>query len=222
MICPNDSVCCDHEPLARYVKIRVAHVPGTPRVMDPDMHHGTCVTHVPLCMSGSIASGFLWSRCREKHSRHSRRMRNPQFSLSGKRPMVELGNADLLNDYALTLILKPSHSGCQSNHRKLSHWGMLYWVDSRFAPSQWETAILRNDVSHWLGANLESAPLCLCYWTGPSLVLEMACLLIHATNQCWVIALLITFRIWIKLRIFTSKMHLNVACKMLANLFRPQ
>ena len=29
-------------------------------------------------------------------------------------------------------------------------------VDSRFAPSQWETALLCNDVSPWLGANLES------------------------------------------------------------------
>ena len=28
--------------------------------------------------------------------------------------------------------------------------------DSRFAPSQWETALLCNAVSHWLGANLES------------------------------------------------------------------
>ena len=30
-------------------------------------------------------------------------------------------------------------------------------ADSRFAPSQWETALLCNNVSHWLGANLESA-----------------------------------------------------------------
>ena len=29
-------------------------------------------------------------------------------------------------------------------------------ADSRFAPSQWETALLCNDVSHWLGASLES------------------------------------------------------------------
>ena len=29
-------------------------------------------------------------------------------------------------------------------------------ADSRFAPSQWETALLCNDVSHWLDANLES------------------------------------------------------------------
>ena len=40
-----------------------------------------------------------------------------------------------------------------------------YWVpeppqdiraDSRFVPCQWETALLCNDVSHWLGASLES------------------------------------------------------------------
>ena len=30
-------------------------------------------------------------------------------------------------------------------------------ADSRFAPSQWETALLCNAVSHWLGASLESA-----------------------------------------------------------------
>ena len=29
--------------------------------------------------------------------------------------------------------------------------------DSRFAPSQWEKALLCNDFSHWLGTNLESA-----------------------------------------------------------------
>ena len=37
---------------------------------------------------------------------------------------------------------------------------VLSWVraDSRFVPSQWETSIQSNAVSHWLGANLESAP----------------------------------------------------------------
>ena len=46
-----------HGPLARCVKLRVAHAPGMPgtrspppRVSDTDMHHGTCVTHVPWCM----------------------------------------------------------------------------------------------------------------------------------------------------------------------------
>ena len=48
IMCPLDG------PLARYVKLRVAHAPGMSgtfypplRVSDPDMHHGTCVTHVP-------------------------------------------------------------------------------------------------------------------------------------------------------------------------------
>ena len=58
-----------------------------PRVSDSDIHHGTCVTHVPRCMPGSLTSGFLWSRWREKRFRHSRRMRSTQFCVSGKRPM---------------------------------------------------------------------------------------------------------------------------------------
>ena len=81
-----------HEPLTRYAKLRVAHAPGTfslpPWVSDPDMHHGTCVKHVPWCMPGSLTSGFLWNRWRGKRSRHSQRMRNPQFCVSGKRPIV--------------------------------------------------------------------------------------------------------------------------------------
>ena len=81
-----------HGPLARYVKLRVTHAPGMPgtlspttRVSDPDMHYGTCVTHVPRCMPGSLTTGFLWCRWRGKRSRHSRRMRNQQFCASGKR-----------------------------------------------------------------------------------------------------------------------------------------
>ena len=72
-----------NEPLARYEQLRVAYAPGMPgtfspqpRVSDLDMHHGTCVT---------LSSGFLWSRCWVNRSRHSRRMRNPQFCISGKR-----------------------------------------------------------------------------------------------------------------------------------------
>ena len=32
-----------------------------------------------------------------------------------------------------------------------------YRANSRFAPSQWEMALLCNDISHWLDANFESA-----------------------------------------------------------------
>ena len=53
-----------HGPLTRYVKLWVAHAPGMPGtfsppplVSDPGMHPGTCVTHVPRCMSGSLTCG---------------------------------------------------------------------------------------------------------------------------------------------------------------------
>ena len=78
------SISMLHGFVARYVKLRVAHAPGMPgtfspppRVSDPDMYHGTCVTHVPRCMPESLTRGFLWNRWRGKRSRHSRRMRNP-------------------------------------------------------------------------------------------------------------------------------------------------
>ena len=73
-----------YQPLATYVKLRVVHAPGMLgtffpplRVSDSDMHHGTCVTHVPWCMPGSLTSGSLWSRC----------IHNPQLCVSGKRPI---------------------------------------------------------------------------------------------------------------------------------------
>ena len=76
-------------------KIAGVHAPGKPgkfspppRVSDPGMHHGMCVTHVPWCMPGSLTNDFLWSRRRGKRSRHSRRMRKPRFYVSGKRPIV--------------------------------------------------------------------------------------------------------------------------------------
>ena len=44
----------------------IAGMPGTfsptTRLSDPDMHHGTCLTHLPWCMPGSLTSSFLWSR----------------------------------------------------------------------------------------------------------------------------------------------------------------
>ena len=61
------------------------HLPR-PAVSDPDMHHGTCMKHVPWCMPGSLTRGLL-CRWRGKRSQHSRCMRNPQSYVSGKRPM---------------------------------------------------------------------------------------------------------------------------------------
>ena len=56
-------------PLARYVKLWVAHAPGMPGtfspppwISDPNMHHGTCAIHVPWYMPGLLTSGSLWSQ----------------------------------------------------------------------------------------------------------------------------------------------------------------
>ena len=94
-------------------KLRVAHAPGMPGtfsppplVSDPDIHHGTCVTHVPWCMPGELTSGFLWCRCREKRSRHSRRMRNPKFCVSGKRPMLNIVVTCKIADLKVELFAK--------------------------------------------------------------------------------------------------------------------
>ena len=53
------------------------------RVSDPDMFHGTSVTQVPR----SLSNGFLRSQLLVKRSQNFRCMRNPQFYVSGKRPM---------------------------------------------------------------------------------------------------------------------------------------
>ena len=72
-------------PLTSYENLRVAHAPGmpgtlspSPRVSDPHMNHGMCVTHEPWCMPGSLTSGFQWSQWRGKRFRHSWGMRKPQ------------------------------------------------------------------------------------------------------------------------------------------------
>ena len=57
---------CFNEPLTRYATLLVAHAPGMPgtfslptRVSNPIIHHGTCATHLPWCMPGSLSSSFL-------------------------------------------------------------------------------------------------------------------------------------------------------------------
>ena len=116
-----------HGPLVRYVKLRVAHAPGMPgtfspppRISDPDMHHGTCLTHVPWCMPGSLTSDFLRSLWRRKRSRHSRHMRNLQFYISGKRPM------------GFTTPTGATHYCCSTEPHKVGHTSVnwLFTVDT--------------------------------------------------------------------------------------------
>ena len=87
-------------PLTRFAKLRGAHahrLQRKPLVSDPGMHHGTCVMHVPWCMSGSLTR-----RWREKRSRHSRHMSNPQFYVSGKRPLRNKSSIGLHNTWSVS------------------------------------------------------------------------------------------------------------------------
>ena len=46
-----------HHPCEAAYKALVNFMARLPLVSDPSMHHGTCVTHVPWCMSGSLTCG---------------------------------------------------------------------------------------------------------------------------------------------------------------------
>ena len=61
-----------HGPLTRYVKLQVVHVPGMPGTCPP------CVAHVEIANP----------RMQGKRSLYSRRMSNPQFYISEKRPIA--------------------------------------------------------------------------------------------------------------------------------------
>ena len=83
-----------HGPLAKYAKLRVAHVPGMPGTFSPatdfkettsqrSRHASRHVRHARAVMHVGIA----YPQWLGKRSRHSRHMPNPQFYVSGKRPM---------------------------------------------------------------------------------------------------------------------------------------
>ena len=70
VISPNVAQLWASYQIRKIAGARVPRMLGTffppPRVCDPDMHHGTCVTHVPWYMPWSLTIGFLWSRRRGK------------------------------------------------------------------------------------------------------------------------------------------------------------
>ena len=91
-------------PLARYVKLRVAHAPRTPETFSPPptwketasqqsrdasrhVRHARAVMHV----------GIANPRWRGKRSRHSRRMRNPQCYVFSKWPTICLALSSVVN-----------------------------------------------------------------------------------------------------------------------------
>ena len=52
--------------------------------------------------------------------------------------------------------MKTSHIKYSYLHYLSCQPSIYYKADSRLAPSQWETSLLCNDISHWLGTNLDS------------------------------------------------------------------
>ena len=92
-----------HGPLARYVKLCVAHAPGMPGTFSPpptskepsswrSRHASWHVRHARAVMHVGIANLRSW----RKHSQYSRRFRNPQCYAAGKRP---IGDTDLFTSH---------------------------------------------------------------------------------------------------------------------------
>ena len=76
---------------------------------------------------------------------------------------------------------------------------------SRFVPSQWEMALLCNNISCWLGASLESALECIISTTGNILVLEHIYTsfddMWSIRNECWKYSVQETAQILILLKL---------------------
>ena len=133
----NSTPRCDalqtHGPLARYVKLRVVHAPvmtGTfsppPRVNNSDMHHGTWVTHVPWCMSGSLTCGFLWSRWRGTRSRHSGACSTHNFTYLVRGPRSPVKSlACYWCSVAIMTILEDIRTACEPKYIKTIY--VLKW-----------------------------------------------------------------------------------------------
>ena len=132
-----------HGPLTRYVKLRVAHAPGMPGtfspptlVSDPDMHHGTCVTHVPWCMPGSLISGFLWSRWRGNCDRIPGACATRNFTYLVRGP--------LCSDIWVSVSMMPHSSPDYSNEKNITNCSRKQSLFFRFTFAEQQTWIGKN------------------------------------------------------------------------------
>ena len=113
------------------------HAPGTfsppPRVSDLDKHHGTCVTHVPWCMPGSLTSGFLCSRWRGKRSQHSRRMRNPIFAYLVRDPCRWYFRSKDRSSFSQGVVPAARTISLWGNYMQSSVIGTWIWLDEIYS-----------------------------------------------------------------------------------------
>ena len=89
-------------------------------------------------------------------------MLNDKISFTGRRHLsIDKGNLYLRAYLALEYLQLSWRCGllitCQEFTGVIWLPQYIPWADFRLAPNQWETTLLCNDVSHWLGASLESA-----------------------------------------------------------------
>ena len=68
---------------------------------------------------------------------------------------------------------------------------IYFRADSRFVPNQWETSLQNNAISHWLGANLESAM----YLNVTSAWLSSVLMARNATGYCYFSFSVVIFQI---------------------------
>ena len=129
-----------HGPLTRYAKLRVAHAPVMPRTFSPphlvsdlDMHHGTCVTHVPWCMTGSLTSGFLWSRWQENVPGIPGACASRIFVVFGKRPM------DRTSSYTAIVDLQcVRHLHWDVNKKESRNYFRVKYREEKYNRQTWE------------------------------------------------------------------------------------
>ena len=108
----------EHGTFVRYVKLQIVYAPGRsgtfsspPRVSDPDVHHGTCVAHVPCWMSGSLTRGLLWTQWRGKRSLHPGVCTTRNFAYLVRRHLVYEIYENICSIYNIYVIyVSPGHS----------------------------------------------------------------------------------------------------------------
>ena len=120
------------------------------------------INHATIILTNLYIDGLVQERCNSI-------AKALELRLSGTNPSTYPTHTPQPDWYssrptALSTHLK-THSGSAWESNCFQYYFLLMWVtaikysraDSRFAPSQRETALHCNNVSHWLGTNLESA-----------------------------------------------------------------
>ena len=109
-------------------------------------------SHCPEVFPWNKMAVSLKNHCMEEHSKNRPRADTASMCSCPITAHWPVETGLIQRPAGSTAAVNPSHEP-KTNSTSYSP----YRADSRFAPSQWETALLCNDVSHWLITSLESA-----------------------------------------------------------------